>query len=108
MKYAVVEIGGKQVLIEEGKYYTINRLPQKIGSSLLLNRVLLCNDQGHRILGFPYIENNENVKVVATVLEHSRGPKINVFKMKPKKKYRLTQGYRSAQTKIMIDKIETK
>lgn len=105
MKYAVIEIGGKQMIVEEGKYYSINRLSQKIGSLLSLNRVLLCNDQGNRIIGYPYAE---NVQVLATVLEHNRGSKITVFKMKPKKKYRLTQGHRQAQTKIMIDKIETK
>lgn len=105
MKYAVIEISGKQMIVEEGKYYSINRLSQKAGSLLSLNRVLLCNDQGHRITGYPYAE---NVKVLATVLEHNRGSKITVFKMKPKKKYRLTQGHRQAQTKIMIDKIETK
>lgn len=107
MKYAVIEIGGKQVVVEEGKYYAVNRLPQKIGSSLLLSRILLCNDQGRRVLGYPYIEDLKNVKVVATVLEHFNTPKITVFKMKPKKKLRWTRGHRQAQTRIMIDKIET-
>nr|YP_003002243.1 50S ribosomal protein L21 [Aureoumbra lagunensis]ACS36955.1 50S ribosomal protein L21 [Aureoumbra lagunensis] len=108
MKYAVIEIGGKQIVVEEGKYYSVNRLPQKIGSSLSLSRILLCNDHGHRVLGYPYIENSEKVKVFATVLEHFNMPKITVFKMKPKKKLRWTRGHRQAQTRIMIDKIETK
>ena len=46
MKYAVIEIGGKQLLVEEGKYYATNRLPHKAGSSLSLQRILLCNDKG--------------------------------------------------------------
>lgn len=108
MKYAVVEIGGKQLIVEEGKFYAINHLPQKIGSSVLLNRILFCNDHGRRIIGYPYIGNDKNIKIVATILEHRRGSKITVFKMKPKKKYRLTQGHRQAQTQIMIDRIETK
>ena len=69
MKYAVIEIGGKQMLVEEGKYYAINRLPHKAGSSLNLNRVLLCNDKGQRIVGHPYIENVESVKIKATILK---------------------------------------
>lgn len=105
MKYAIIEISGKQVFIEEGKYYLIKRLPQKIGSTLLLNRIILCNDNGDRILGFPYIE---TVNVLATVLEHCSASKIVVFKMKSKKKMALTKGYRQAQTCIMIDKIATK
>lgn len=107
MKYAVVEIGGKQLMIEEGKYYSVNRLPQKIGSSLLLKRILLCNDKGRRILGYPYVKDSSEVKIVVTVLEHFSAPKITVFKMKPKKKVRWTRGHRQLQTRIIIDKLET-
>ena len=107
MKYAVVEIGGKQILVEEGRYFFVNNLPHKIGSALLLNRVLLCNDNGRRIVGYPYIVNQSIIQVTATILEHGRGPKISVFKMKPKKKYRVMRGHRQPITKIIIDKIET-
>ena len=107
MKYAVIEIGGKQLLVEEGKYYAINRLPQKVGSSLVLQRVLLCNDKGRRFVGHPYIKNLDLVKIQVTVLEHFKDSKITVFKMKPKKKIRWTKGHRQLQTRIMIDKIQT-
>jgi large subunit ribosomal protein L21 len=107
MKYAVVEIGGKQVIVEEGKYYSINRLTQKIGSTLLLNRVLFCNDNGRRVLGYPYVKQDKNIKIVATVLEHFNANKISVFKMKPKKKMAKTIGHRQALTRIMIDKVNT-
>jgi large subunit ribosomal protein L21 len=74
----------------------------------MLQRILLCNDKGRRIVGHPYIENLESVEIKATVLEHFKDSKITVFKMKPKKKTRLTKGHRQAQTRIMIDKIQTK
>ena len=108
MKYAVIEIGGKQLLVEEGKYYATNRLPHKAGSSLSLQRILLCNDKGPRLVGHPYIENLESVEIKATVLEHFKVTKITVFKMKQIKKTRWTKGHRQAQTRIMIDKIQTK
>ena len=107
MKYAVIEIGGKQMLVEEGKYYAINRLPHKAGSSLNINRILFCNDKGRRVVGHPYIENLESVQVKETILEHFKDKKITVFKMKPKKKLRWTRGHRQLQTRIMIDKIQT-
>jgi len=107
MKYAVIEIGGKQMLVEEGKYYAINRLPHKAGSSLNINRILFCNDKGRRVVGHPYIENLESVQVKATILEHFKDKKITVFKIKPKKKLRWTRGHRQLQTRIMIDKIQT-
>ena len=107
MKYAVIEIGGKQMLVEEGKYYAINRLPHKAGSSLNINRILFCNDKGRRVVCNPYIEKLESVQVKATILEHFKDKKITVFKMKPKKKLRWTRGHRQLQTRIMIDKIQT-
>jgi large subunit ribosomal protein L21 len=107
MKYAIIEISGKQILVEEGKHYVTNRLPYKEGSSLQMNRILLCSDNGKRLIGHPYIENSENIEIKATILEHLRGPKVTIFKMRPKKKTRLTKGHRQSQTRIMIDKILT-
>jgi len=106
MKYAIIEIGGKQLLVEEGKFYATNLLPHAEGSTLSLQRVLLCNDKGRRIIGHPYI--NDPVEVKATVLEHFKAPKVIIFKMRPKKKSRWTRGHRQLQTRIMIDSIQTK
>jgi len=44
MKYAIVEISGRQFWIEEGKYYDFNRIPTELGKRITLNRVLLVND----------------------------------------------------------------
>jgi large subunit ribosomal protein L21 len=105
MKYAIIEISGKQILIEEGKHYITNRLPHKEGSSLEMQRILLCSDNGKRFIGYPYFRDKENIKIKATILEHSSGPKVITFKMRPKKKTRWTKGHRQAQTRILIDKI---
>jgi large subunit ribosomal protein L21 len=107
MKYAIIEISGKQILVEEGKHYITNRLPYKEGSSLQMQRILLCSDNGKRLIGHPYLENLENIEIKATILEHFRGPKVTVFKMKPKKKTRWTKGHRQEHSRIMIDKILT-
>ena len=37
MKYAIVEISGRQFWIEMGKYYDLNRIPIKIGEEIILN-----------------------------------------------------------------------
>ena len=108
MKYAIIEISGKQILVEEGKHYVTNRLPYKEGSSLQMNLILLCSDNGKRLIGQPYLESKENIEINATILEHLKGPKVTIFKMRPKKKTRLTKGHRQAQTRILIDKILTK
>jgi large subunit ribosomal protein L21 len=53
MKYAIVEISGRQFWIETGKYYDFNRIPTELGKQITLNRVLLLKKktrkkQGHR------------------------------------------------------------
>ena len=47
----------------------------------------------------------EKVKVEATVSEHLRGPKLRVFKYKPKKGYRRRAGHRSELTRVEITEI---
>ena len=49
MKYAIVEISGRQFWIETGKYYDFNRIPTELGKQITLNRVLLINNDGNVI-----------------------------------------------------------
>jgi large subunit ribosomal protein L21 len=46
MKYAIIEISGRQFWIEAGKYYDFNRIPTELGKQVTLNRVLLVNNEG--------------------------------------------------------------
>jgi large subunit ribosomal protein L21 len=62
----------------------------------------MLNDNGNIQLGKPYLD---GVKIEATVLQHIKGPKLLVYKMKPKKKYRRKTGHRQQLTRLMIDKI---
>ena len=56
MKYAIVEISGRQFWIETGKYYDLNRIPTELGKEITLNRVLLVNNEGELLIGKPYLE----------------------------------------------------
>jgi len=44
MKYAIIEVSGKQFWIEVGKYYDLNRITVNLGKEIILNRVLLLNN----------------------------------------------------------------
>lgn len=105
MRYAIVEISGRQFWIETGKYYDFNRLPIELGKEILLNRVLLLNDEGKILVGKPYLE---SVKVKGKILEHLRGKKTIVYKMRPKKKTRVKQGHRQDLTRVLIEDITMK
>lgn len=102
MKYAIVEISGKQFWIEIGKYYDFNRIPTQLGKDIILNRVLLLNNDGNISIGQPYIE---NVKVQGKILEHLRGKKAIIYKMRSKKKTRRKQGHRQELTRVLIENI---
>ena len=102
MKYAIVEISGRQFWIEIGKYYDLNRIPTELGKQIILNRVLLVNNEDDLLIGNPYLE---NVKIKGKVLEHLRGKKTIVYKMRPKKKTRKKQGHRQELTRVLIENI---
>jgi large subunit ribosomal protein L21 len=102
MKYAIVEISGRQFWIETGKYYDFNRIPTELGKQIILNRVLLLNNDGDLLIGKPYLE---TVKIKGKILEHLRGKKTIVYKMKPKKKTRKKQGHRQELTRVLIEDI---
>jgi large subunit ribosomal protein L21 len=102
MKYAIVEISGKQFWIESGKYYNFNRIPTELGKEIILNRILLLNNDGEILIGKPFLN---NVKVTGKVLEHLRDRKKIVYKMRPKKKTRKKQGHRQELTRVLIENI---
>jgi large subunit ribosomal protein L21 len=102
MKYAIVEVSGRQFWIEKGKFYDLNRIPTEIGKEITLNRVLLVNDEGNILIGKPYLE---TVKIKGKILEHLRDTKKIVYKMRPKKKTRKKQGHRQDLTRVLIEDI---
>lgn len=102
MKYAIVEVSGRQFWIEVGKYYDLNRISTNLGKEITLNRVLLFNNEGQVLIGKPYLN---NIQVQGKILEHLRGRKTIVYKMRPKKKTRKKQGHRQELTRVLIEKI---
>ena len=102
MKYAIVEISGRQFWIERGKYYDFNRIHTELGKKITLNRVLLLNNEGNVLIGQPYLD---SVTIKGKILEHLRGKKTIVYKMRPKKKTRKKQGHRQELTRVLIEDI---
>ena len=103
MKYAIVEDGGKQYKAVIGQTIEVDRFSAEVGEELDLEHVLLVSDGDQTTVGMPYVA---GAKVQATVISQVKGPKIIVFKYKPKKRYRVKQGHRQKYTQIRIDAIE--
>ena len=101
--YAVVRTGGKQVRVTPGYAVRVEKLPGAVGESIELDQVLLVGGEGETRVGTPLVE---GVKVVGTITDQGRGPKIIVFKMKRRKGYRRKMGHRQDYTEIRVDSIE--
>jgi large subunit ribosomal protein L21 len=100
--YAVVESGGRQYKAVEGQTITVEQLPYDSGTEIELDRVLLISDSGDVQIGQPVVE---GAKVKATVLGEGKGPKVRIFKMHPRKRYRRRKGHRQTYTRLRVDEI---
>lgn len=105
MKYAIVEDGGKQYKAVEGATIDVDRFPAEIGEQIDLEHVLLVVNGEDIQIGTPMVA---GAKVLATVVEQVKGPKLTVFKYKPKKRIRVKTGHRQKYTRLKIDSIEAK
>ena len=102
--YAIVEASGSQFWVETNRYYDFNRLKADVDEIVTLKNVLLINEGKGATLGKPYIK---GAQVELKVLEHRRGPKLIVYKMRPKKKTRRKNGHRQELTRAMVQSIST-
>jgi large subunit ribosomal protein L21 len=98
--YAVIETGGKQYRVEKGSTLLVDRLTAKEGDKVNLRAVAFRDKE--MVLG----KDLEKVKVEAKVAAHERGPKVRVFKYRPKKGYRRRAGHRSELTRLEITDVK--
>ena len=97
--YAVIKVGGKQYRIEQGQTLLVDRQPVDAGKSFTPEVLLTGGDS--------VVTDRTKLAgtVSAAVVEHIRGPKIKVFKFKPKSGYKRTSGHRSELSRITIESI---
>jgi large subunit ribosomal protein L21 len=103
MKYAIVENGGKQYRAIEGTTIEVDRLELEVGQPVNLGSVLLLVDGDNVSVGAPLVA---GAHVSTTVAEHVKGPKIVVFRYRPKKRYRVKTGHRQQYTRLIVNSIE--
>ncbi|MBI9051930.1 MAG: 50S ribosomal protein L21 [Anaerolineaceae bacterium] len=103
MKYAIVESGGKQYRAEEGSTIEVDLLPNNEGDEIVLENVYMVSNDDSFSIGTPTVK---GAKVVAKIESHFKGPKIIVFKYRPKKHYRVKTGHRQQYTRLSIEAIE--
>ena len=96
--YAIVRAGGRQEKVAVGDLITVDRVVAKPGETLTLKTLLVVD--GAKITSA--VKELEGVIVTAEVVEHNRGPKIEILRYKNKTGYRRRQGHRSDLTDVQI------
>jgi len=99
--YAIIRSGGKQFRVTPGSVVRLPKLGADVGATQKFD-VLVYGDGDNVKVGAPLIT---GVGAEGTVLEHGRGDKIIVFKMKRRKQYKRKQGHRQDYTAVRIDSI---
>ncbi len=100
--YAVIRTGGKQYRVIAGQTLLVERLKGDEGATVDLEPLLYASGDRSLFSGADL----GGVTVQATVLGHERGPKLRVFKFKPKRGYKRRTGHRQELTRIEITDIK--
>jgi len=100
MRFAIVESGGKQYRVIEGRTIEVDRLAIETGKKFGFDRILLVVDDDDVMVGTPILS---GVEVNVTVVDHTKGPKIDRFKYRPKKRIRVRGGHRQHFTRLLVD-----
>ena len=102
--YAIVETGGKQYQVEEGRYVDVELLGSEADSKVVFDKVVMIVNGKKSKVGQPYVA---NAKVEGTVMKNDKAKKVIVYKQRPKKGYRVKRGHRQEFCRVMINKIRT-
>ena len=100
--YAIVETGGKQYKLEEGRYVDIELIDGEENDKVVFDKVVMLVNGAKSKVGAPYVD---GAVVKATVLDHVKGNKVLVFKKKRRKGYQKLNGHRQCLTQIQIESI---
>lgn len=101
--YAVLETGGKQVLVRTGDEIEIEKLSSQEGEEVTLTSVCALSDGTTLKVGTPYVEGAKvTLKVIAP---NKKGVKTINFKAKRRKGSRRTVGHRQQYTVATVQSI---
>jgi len=100
--YAVIKSGGKQYRVASGEQVRVELISAEVGADVAFEEVLLVGAGDEVKVGAPFVS---GAKVTATVVEHGRGDKVRIFKMRRRKHFQKHQGHRQGYTEVRIKDI---
>ncbi len=101
--YAIVKTGGKQYTVREGSTIQVEKIEGELNAMVELTQVLMVQGDSGLQVGAPMVS---GAKVVAKILDHELGKKINAITFKAKKNIRKRYGHRQQLTRLRIESIQ--
>jgi large subunit ribosomal protein L21 len=101
--YAIVRAGGRQEKVAVGDVVVLDRQSGEPGASVALPVLLLVD--GEAVTSDPAVL--AKATCTAEIVDHHRGPKIDILKYKNKTGYRRRQGHRQDLTAVKVTGITT-
>jgi large subunit ribosomal protein L21 len=99
--YAIVRAGGRQEKVAVGDVVVLDRQAGEPGASVALPVLLLVD--GTAVTSDPAVL--ATASCTAEIVDHHRGPKIDILKYKNKTGYRRRQGHRQELTAVKVTDI---
>jgi large subunit ribosomal protein L21 len=96
--YAIVKTGGKQYKVAVDDVVTVEKIDGEPGAEVSLPAVLLVDGDDVTTDSAALAA----ASITATVVEHTKGPKIRIHKFKNKTGYHKRQGHRQPLTKVQV------
>jgi len=97
--FAVIRTGGKQYKVAKDDLLEIERNGGQAGDKIDLEVLMLGGEGGTLKVGAPLVD---GAKVSAEIVEHTRGPKITIFKKRRRQNYRRKNGHRQDLMRVKI------
>ena len=99
--YAVIKTGGKQYRVAPDDVLTIEKVAGEAGAKVEFPEVLMIGGDSPKF-GTPLVS---GAKVVAELVEQTRGPKVIAFKKRRRKNSRRKRGHRQDLSTVRIKSI---
>ncbi|SVB17305.1 uncharacterized protein METZ01_LOCUS170159 [marine metagenome] len=100
--YALIEFAGKQFRVEEGDSIMVPYIGGKVGSKVLIDKILYMDDGKNKAVGNPTLK---GIKIDGEIGSHGRGRKVVVFKFKRRKGYQKKNTHRQKYSILKIGKL---
>jgi large subunit ribosomal protein L21 len=100
--YAVLKTGGKEYRVSKGDLIRVEKMEGNVGDPVTLKDVLMVSQEGNVQVGTPLLT---HAVVTGEIVQHAKGKKVLIFKMKRRKNYRRLRGHRQTYTYVRVSDI---